>query len=75
MQNNIGFRECLASAKFGTRINLLSAQFTLSEEELCELLAELDRTSTGRVLVRKADYDNDLLVFLKLKYQQKLEWN
>lgn len=67
------FSVLLASARLGSQINLVSARFRLSDDHLITLLLELDKTLTGKLILRKADYDVTLLVELRLKFAPKFE--
>ncbi|KGW78443.1 hypothetical protein Y046_4772 [Burkholderia pseudomallei MSHR2990] len=67
------FQVLLASAKMGSRLNLASAQFGLSGDQLEGLLVESQGTSMGRVIVRGEDFPPILLAHLMLHYGSHLD--
>jgi hypothetical protein len=67
------FQVLLDSAKRGSRLNLTSALFCLSREQLKQLLEEGRKTQNGRLIIRGEDYDQYLLVELSLRYGPNLD--
>ncbi|MHA6913910.1 hypothetical protein ACQUJO_12310 [Ralstonia pseudosolanacearum] len=67
------FQELLASAKLGSHLDLTSAVFRLSVEQLEQLLAGSEGTQRGMVFVRGEDFDPIVLASLTSQYGPRLD--
>lgn len=67
------FRLLLSSARYGSHVNLTSADFRLSEEQVVGLLQVVAETRGGRLILRRNDYDQVWLLMQVITFPMQLE--
>ncbi|SAL59691.1 hypothetical protein AWB65_05362 [Caballeronia humi] len=67
------FHLLLASARYGSHVNLTSADFRLSEEQVVGLLQVVAETHGGRLILRRNDYDQVWLLMQVITFPMQLE--
>lgn len=63
----------LNSARLGSHVNVASALFRLSEDQVRQLMREIKKTPKGKLIVRKADYDDRSLATLILTFSPEFD--